>query len=315
MQLSPSDDQRAILGALDTLAKPYETIPIGANGFALTSSRLDAALAEAGFLDVGSDPELGAVTAAMVIERLARLPYTSEAALSALIGPLLDPGTARPLCLVEAGRDQPVLRFLRDGATVLVLSESEVRAITVTAPQVRAEPDALFAYPMGTLLTCPPGRPLAIDPVEVLARWQVAIAAEAAGLLRGALTQVCSHVRDRQQFGRPLASFQAIRHRLAEAEVRAKGVYWLALNAAASLDPADTAIAAGQAQDAIKTCVYDFHQFLGAMGMALEHPLHLWTYRLRALASELGGRGRQAAAAADRLWPPSDGAQLLPTNR
>jgi hypothetical protein len=37
---------------------------------------------------------------------------------------------------------------------------------------------------------------------------------------------------------------------------------------------------------------------LGAMGMTLEHPLHLWTYRLKALLSELGGRGAQAQAAA-----------------
>lgn len=312
MQLCLSDDQRAILDALDALAKPYEAVPIGANGFVLTSSRLDAALAESGFLDVGRDPELGAVTAALVTERLSRLPYTTEAALSALIGPLLDPVTPHPLCLVEAGRDQPVLRFLCEGATVLVLSESEVRSITVTAPQIRPEPDALFAYPMGSLLTCPPGRLLAADPAEVLARWQVAIAAEAAGLLRASLALVCDHVRERQQFARPLASFQAVRHRLAEAEVRARGVYWLALNAAASSNPADAAIAANQAQDAIKTCAYDFHQFLGAMGMALEHPLHLWTYRLRALASELGGRGRQAVVAADQLWPTPGGAQSLP---
>ena len=47
---------------------------------------------------------------------------------------------------------------------------------------------------------------------------------------------------------------------------------------------------------------YDFHQFLGAMGMTLEHPLHLWTYRLKALTSELGGRGANAVAAAEAIW-------------
>ena len=47
---------------------------------------------------------------------------------------------------------------------------------------------------------------------------------------------------------------------------------------------------------------YDLHQFLGAMGMTLEHPLHLWTYRLKALIGELGGRAEQAAAAADAIW-------------
>jgi hypothetical protein len=47
---------------------------------------------------------------------------------------------------------------------------------------------------------------------------------------------------------------------------------------------------------------YDCHQFLGAMGMTLEHPLHLWTYRLKALTSELGGRGANALAAAEAIW-------------
>jgi hypothetical protein len=33
--------------------------------------------------------------------------------------------------------------------------------------------------------------------------------------------------------------------------------------------------------------------------MTLEHPLHLWTYRLKALVSELGGRSGQAASVAE----------------
>ena len=56
------------------------------------------------------------------------------------------------------------------------------------------------------------------------------------------------------------------------------------------------------AQEAAKRVGYDFHQFLGAMGMTLEHPLHLWTYRLKLLTAELGGRGAQAVAAADAIW-------------
>jgi hypothetical protein len=41
---------------------------------------------------------------------------------------------------------------------------------------------------------------------------------------------------------------------------------------------------------------------LGAMGMTLEHPLHLWTYRLKALLSDLGGRGGQALAVAQECF-------------
>jgi alkylation response protein AidB-like acyl-CoA dehydrogenase len=95
-----------------------------------------------------------------------------------------------------------------------------------------------------------------------------------------------------------------VRHRLAEAKVKATGLHWLALQAAATGQAADAALAAAYAQTAASQTVYDLHQFLGAMGMTLEHPLHLWTYRMKALIGELGGQGGQALAAADAVWGP-----------
>ena len=102
----------------------------------------------------------------------------------------------------------------------------------------------------------------------------------------------------RKQFGRPLGTFQALRHRMAECAVLAGGVRWLALKAAGTADPGDAALAAFHAQESATRVVYDAHQMLAAMGMTLEHSLHLWTYRLKALLSELGGRGGQALAVA-----------------
>ena len=225
--------------------------------------------------------------------------------MSALVRPLLGDDVKGPLCLVEEGKGKRLLRFLRPGATVLMVGDHCVASMTVTAEQVRPEPEALFGYPMGTLLVDPELSHLSmhyVSPDEVKTRWRIALAAEAAGLLAAALASTASYVTERQQFGRPLATFQAIRHRLAEAQVRTNGVYWLAMKAAGTLDPGDAALAALHAQESARACVYDFHQFLGAMGMTLEHPLHLWTYRLKALIGELGGRGGQALAAADAIW-------------
>ena len=56
------------------------------------------------------------------------------------------------------------------------------------------------------------------------------------------------------------------------------------------------------AQESAARVVYDLHQFVGAMGMTLEFPLHLWTYRLKALLSELSGRGGQAQAVAEHCF-------------
>ena len=221
--------------------------------------------------------------------------------MSALIRPLLGEDVKGPLCLVEAGKRLPMLRFLKEGATVVVVG-NEVRTFTVSAEQVRAEPDALYGYPVATLLEAATSTGNDASPDDIRTRWRVALAAEAAGLLAAALESVCAHVTQREQFGRPIATFQAVRHRLAEAQVRTNGVYWLAMKAAATLDAGDAALAALHAQESAKACVYDFHQFLGAMGMTLEHPLHLWTYRLKALSSELGGRGANAVAAANAIW-------------
>ena len=301
MDLSLTDDHRAILDALDSLAKPYETVPIGDHSFALTSDVLDRELVEGGFLDVAFDPDLGVVAAALIVERLARLPFTTEAAMSALVRPLLGERLMGSICLTERNSHRPI-RFLRDGAMVVVVGEGKVQSFTVSATQFRAEPDALYGYPMGTLLEATPTNTHDVSPADIRTRWRVALAAEAAGLLAAALGSVRTYTTDRQQFGRPLATFQAVRHRLAEAQVRTNGVYWLTMKAAATLDAGDAALAALHAQATARAVIYDFHQFLGAMGMTLEHPLHLWTYRLKALASELGGRGRQALAAADAIW-------------
>lgn len=304
MQLSLSEDQTQILDFIDSLTRPYASVPMHDISFALTSDELDRELMEGGFLDVAAMPELGPVTAALVAEKLARLPFTVEAAASALVRPLLDPALPRPICLVEEGQLRKPVRFLKPGATVVVVGKGGIRSFTASEAQVRGAGDeVLYAYPVAYLSEVPvDARSYDIAPDELRRAWRVALAAEAAGLLAASLQSVTTYVSERKQFGRPIATFQAMRHRLAEAQVLTNGVYWLAMRAAGSGDPGDAALAALHAQEAAKKVGYDYHQFLGAMGMTLEHPLHLWTYRLKLLIAELGGRGAQAVAAADVIW-------------
>ena len=306
MELALSDDQVQILDAIDTLAKPYASVPIHDISFALTSAELDRELAEGGFLDVAAMEELGAETAALVVERLARLPFAVEAAASALVRPMLDPELPRPLCLIVEGAVGRAVRYLAPGATVVMVGESGVRSFTATADHVAAAHDeSIFAYPMAVLKALPAEaemRQYNVPANEVLAQWRIGMAAEASGLMAAALAATVTYTSERKQFGRPIATFQALRHRLAEAQVVTNGAYWMTMKAAVTRDPGDAALAALHAQEAARRVTYDFHQFLGAMGMTLEHPLHLWTYRLKALTSELGGRGANALAAAEAIW-------------
>ncbi|MFS0851594.1 acyl-CoA dehydrogenase family protein [Novosphingobium panipatense] len=304
MQLSLNEDQQQVLDFIDSLARPYAGVPLHDVSLALENAELDAALIENGFLDVMAVEELGPVTAALVVEKLARLPFAVEAAASTFVRPLVAPDLPRPICLVEEDRMGAPLRFLRPGATVIVIGPSGVRSFTAEEEHIAAaQEDTLYAYPVAFLQTTPQTLTThTVDAAEVLRLWRVAMAAEAAGLLGAALASTVTYVSERKQFGRPLATFQGMRHRLAEDQVLTNSVYWLALRAAGTAQQGDAALALLHAQEAARRVCYDYHQFLGGMGITLEHPLHLWTYRLKLLTAELGGRGEQALAAADALW-------------
>ncbi|MCB2046844.1 MAG: acyl-CoA dehydrogenase [Novosphingobium sp.] len=307
MDFELTPDHVTLLDALEGLVKPFTTAPIGEVPFALGNEELEAALVEGGFLEIAREPEFGLVGAMLVVERVAQLPFAVEAANSAFVGPLLGEGVARPVCVAEADRLWQPIRFLRDGATLVILdNQGGASTLTPATGTVSADPESLFAYPMGLVSADEAARALPaphLDGRDLRMRANLALASEATGLLRAALQSTIEHVSERKQFGRPLATFQALRHRLAEIHVRTDSLYWMTLRAAGLGDPGEAALAALHAQESARIAVYDFHQMLGAMGMTLEHPLHFWTYRLKALTGEYGGRGRQAMTAARLLWP------------
>lgn len=294
MDLRLTPDQQALLAALDRLAAGFQEKPIDFRGFALAGVALDQQLAAAGFFDVAGTPGLGPVAAALAVERLARLPFTAEVALSMLVRPRLTGREwPRPIALVEHGRPG---RFVASSKTLLV-ADGDRLGVALVSPDDVEVVESIFAYPLGrTTRALETSALSASEAVEVRKWLRVAIAAEAAGLIQAAIDSGVAHLSARKQFGRPLGSFQALRHRMAECAVLAGGVRWLALKAAATGSEGDAALAAFHAQESATRITYDLHQMLGAMGVTLEHPLHLWTYRLKVLLSDLGGRSAQALA-------------------
>jgi hypothetical protein len=294
MDFTLTADQVSLATALDGLAAQFRDRPIEFRGFALVSAALEQQLAEAEFFDIAATSGLGPVAAAMTVERLARLPFTAEVALSMLVRPHVSGGQLpRPLAFVERGRPG---RFVASAKSVLIADGDELGVARVSRDDV--EPvESIYAYPMGRLTRAVQTQPLSPNEAGEARRWlRVALAAEAAGLMQAAIDSTVEHLTVRKQFGRPLGTFQALRHRMAECAVLAGGVKWLALKAASTADDGDAALAAFHAQESGSRIAYDLHQMLGAMGMTLEHPLHLWTYRLKLLLSELGGPGAQAQA-------------------
>lgn len=300
MDFTLTDDQSAVVDAIDRLAQSFNEKPIDFHGFALSGTALEAALIDGEYFDIAQIPEYGPIAAALAVARLAQSPFAVEAALTMLVRAQL-PGDdwPRPLAVVENGRPG---RFVAQAKTLVIIDGDKV-GIARPTPEMLEAVDSIFAYPMGRLVGQPEITPLSDEAAASLRQWlRVALAAEASGLLQAALASTVEHVSIRKQFGRPIGTFQALRHRLAECAVLAGGVRWLALKAAATGTPGDAALAASHAQESATRVVYDLHQMLGAMGMTLEHPLHLWTYRLKALLSELGGRGGQARAVAQHCF-------------
>ncbi|SOD71796.1 acyl-CoA dehydrogenase-like protein [Jatrophihabitans sp. GAS493] len=131
---------------------------------------------------------------------------------------------------------------------------------------------------------------LDVDWDDLRTRLARALAFELLGIAAEATRRAVQHVGERQQFGRPLAAFQVVRHRLAEVEIARMGAWELA-SATDDTLPADTAVnlikaAAGRAALA---AVAQAQQVCGGMGFTAEFGLHRLVRRAYLLDSLLGG--------------------------
>ncbi|WP_374774479.1 acyl-CoA/acyl-ACP dehydrogenase [Streptomyces sp. NBC_01310] len=124
------------------------------------------------------------------------------------------------------------------------------------------------------------------------------LAAEAVGAAGQALARTLEYVRQREQFGRAIGSFQAVKHRLADLYVQVQAARSAAYYAA--WDPDQGGLALAQALEALRLTAGEAIQLHGGIGFTWEHDAHL--YFKRAAADELlfGPVHRLRAHAADR---------------
>lgn len=128
-----------------------------------------------------------------------------------------------------------------------------------------------------------------------------AVAHETAGACRTMLDLARTHALERMQFGRPIARFQAVRHRLAEALVAVEALD-AALGAAAGAPGPDTAaLAKALAGRAARTVAAHCQQVLGGIGFTTEHPFHCYLKRTMALEGILGSPDEIVLDAGRRL--------------
>jgi len=299
-------DQRAVVESVERILAVHAG-PARARELGGDRPRYDRELADLlrgqGFLGFAFEEGAGPLEAALVVESVARAGGVVAAGAEALVVPGVNAGATAPapVALAVAGSTAPV-RFAADAATLVAVGDDEAVLVEL-GPADAKRVESRFGYPMATVHRWE-GRSLGPgSAATVRAWWRVAVAVEVCGAARAALDTTVAHVRERQQFGRALGSFQALQHRLAECEVLIQGARWMALEAAWSgAEVERSAAAAVQALRAGERTFWDTHQFSGALGFAVEYDLHLWTMRLPALRAELLSIGRPASALTTARW-------------
>jgi hypothetical protein len=116
-----------------------------------------------------------------------------------------------------------------------------------------------------------------------------ALAAELLGIAERMLILAVEHTTTRVVFGRKLAGFQVVRHKLADVRVAGE-IAELALTAAfADADPLAAALAKAHAVRYVRTAREHVQQLLGGMGFSWEHEFHWYLRRALLLEPLLGG--------------------------
>ncbi len=123
-----------------------------------------------------------------------------------------------------------------------------------------------------------------------LDRAAVARAAETVGAMRATLDMTLAYAKERVQFGRPIGSFQAIQHYLADMWVDMLGTRNLVLQAAWKLstdEPADKEVSMAKIRAGAmgRKATTMGHRIFAGIGFTMEHDLHL--YHRRTLAADL----------------------------
>lgn len=183
-------------------------------------------------------------------------------------------------------------------------------ALDATRPQARVQLRDVDAELLGE----EDGREVLTALASAGAAAAAVLACEAVGAADRALERTVEYVTQREQFGRAIGSFQAVKHRLADVYVGVRAARSAAYYAAWAVPHGEPVggLALAQALEALRTASAEGIQLHGGIGFTWEHEAHL--YFKRAAGDELlfGPVHRLRAHAADtaRLFEMSDAKEV-----
>lgn len=321
MHLRPTDDERTI----DEVFEAFFSAEV-------TSDRVRAAQ------DLGHDPDLWRRLAETGAQSMAVPEAAGGAGASLAVAAIAATHLGRTLApvpllehiaatraIAHAQPDHPILHELVTGTAIATLGFDDdlVPAGAVADVVVRSTPHGLSVAHTTPSLAAQPnsaglplayrterGEPLAAaDGHRMAAEWQALMAAALCGLGREALTIGVDYVKEREQFGVAVGTFQAIQHGLANASTQLEGAALLTSRALWALDAdkpdaqTKSTMAFLFAAEAAQQSAGAALQYHGGYGYAEEYDIQLYYRRARGWALQAGDPTLLYRRLADRLLP------------
>ena len=206
------------------------------------------------------------------------------------------------------------------GADLFLLErDGELHAVPAAAVRLTPRPALDGTRATATVEWEPSATTLVVSGFEAEAflatlgdRAAMGTAAVLVGVADRLVAMAARYAQDRSQFGKPIGSFQAVKHLLADALVRVEFARPLVYRAAWSLTEDDpdaglhASMAKAMASDAATLAARTALQVHGAIGYTWEHDVHLWMKRAWALAAAWGDAATHRARVLDILLARKD---------
>jgi alkylation response protein AidB-like acyl-CoA dehydrogenase len=199
--------------------------------------------------------------------------------------------------VVSAAADEQILAFVVDTRAAGL----HLKPLPILGGYrvLRVDFDEVPVADQRAVLTGPHGQGLSEEALHRVANTAVSLLSlDLVGVGEAVLQRTVDYTKARKQFGRPIASFQAAQHLVANMHIALAAARLAGHSAVFWVGDGDTtwetAIARMHAATAAKLITLDAHQLHGGMGYVLETDLHLFSERARVL-STLGGGADVAA--------------------
>jgi alkylation response protein AidB-like acyl-CoA dehydrogenase len=321
MRFAPSPEQRDFATSLRELLAGAD-VPAVARAWSAgdygPGRKLWRRLADTGVTALGLAPEHGGfgahpVDLVLAFQELGRSAAPGPFVEAVAVLPILLTGTAAEAQLADVAAGEvvatvafpPRVPFALDAAAadaVFLVDDAGLHTATVTGEASSVDAARRLADVTASESLGPPG---ALERAFELGA--LATAAQLLGAGEALLAKASAYAKQREQFGRPIGQFQAVKHQLADVLVGlelARPLLYAAALAVADAAPTlarDVSAAKVACTDAAYRASRAALQVHGAIGYTSEYDLVLWLTKVRALVSAWGTQAEHRARVAEAL--------------